>query len=74
MTAERRHRRTYLFTVRLWFEPGAQNHTRLRGQVRYVLTGEAIYFRKWLELVSFFEDSLEKLELTESVQEQDRRD
>lgn len=62
MITERQHRRTHLFTVRLWVESTEQDRTEVRGQVQRVLGGDLCYFRTWQELIDFFEDSLREVE------------
>lgn len=52
------HRRTHLFTVRVWIEQVAHDRTEVRGRVQHVLSGEVGYFRTWLALANFFEASL----------------
>jgi hypothetical protein len=52
------HRRTHLFTVRLWIEQVANDQTEVRGRVQHVLSGEVSYFRTWPQLASFLEASL----------------
>lgn len=41
------HHRSYLFTVRLWFEDLGNGRMEWRGKVLYTPTGEACYFREW---------------------------
>ena len=62
MTAERQHRRTHLFAVRLWVERLAPDRTEVRGRVQHVLSGEARYFRTWQELTSSFDVTLQEVE------------
>jgi hypothetical protein len=62
MTAERQHRRTHLFTVRLWMEQIAEDHAEVRGRVQHVLSGEVHYFRTWQALTSFFDVTLQEVE------------
>jgi len=62
MTTDHQPRRTHLFTVRLWIAPVAVDRTEIRGRVQHVLTGEAIYFRTWPELLAFLEARLAELE------------
>jgi hypothetical protein len=52
------HRRTHLFTVRLWVEQVARDRTEIRGRVQHVLSGEVGYFRTWPQLANFFEARL----------------
>ena len=66
MTAERQHRRTHLFAVRLWVERLAPDRTEVRGRVQHVLSGEARYFRTWQELTSFFDVTLQEVEAPHS--------
>lgn len=68
MTDHRQHRRSHLFTVRLWIEPVGADHTEVRGGVQHVLSGETRYFRTWPELSAFLEAKLAELE-TESSDE-----
>lgn len=63
MTDERQHRRTHLFTVRLWVEQLAPDQMEVRGKVQHVQTGDVRYFREWPELIAFYEKSLEKMEI-----------
>lgn len=58
MNQERRHRLTHLFTVRLWIEPGARGSVEVRGRVQHILSGKTIYFRTWVDLVTFLETAL----------------
>ena len=44
------HPSSHLFTVRVWPEALGDGQSEWRGQVRYVLTGEAYYFRGWEQL------------------------
>lgn len=48
------HRRSHLFTVRLWSEAMGDDRVEWRGQVRYVTSGETHYFRDWSTLVALF--------------------
>jgi hypothetical protein len=47
------HRRTHLFTVRLWVEQVAHDRAEVRGRVQHVLSGEVGYFRTWSDVVEF---------------------
>lgn len=58
MNVERNHRQSQLFTVRLWIEPPSGCGAEVRGCAQSVLTGEVIYFRTWVALVTFFETAL----------------
>jgi hypothetical protein len=40
-----------LFTVRVWLEEVAQEHTEWRGQLLHVNSGEVRYFRDWQTLI-----------------------
>ena len=62
MTDERQHRRTHLFTVRLWVENTGSDSVEVRGRVQHVLSGDVHYFRSWPELTSFFEQMLQEVE------------
>lgn len=50
MDEEELHPTSHLFTVRLWLEPLGHERSEWRGEVKYVLTGEAYYFQGWAEL------------------------
>lgn len=58
MNQDRLHRTTHLFTVRLWIEPSARGGPEVRGRAQHFLSGEVIYFRTWVDLVTFFETTL----------------
>ena len=45
--------RSHLFTLRVWLEDVGDGRTELRGQVKHILTGETIYFRKGSSLLAF---------------------
>ena len=49
---------SYLFTVRLWKQPGAGG-SEYRGSVREVISGANRNFREWSELASFMMAQLE---------------
>ena len=51
--------RSYLFTVRLWKQPGAGG-SEYRGSVREVLSGANRHFRDWSELTSFMMTQVEE--------------
>jgi hypothetical protein len=55
---EARHRRSHLFTVRLWPEALGDGRAEWRGEVRYVSSGETRYFRDWPTLVALFLEML----------------
>ncbi len=44
---------SHLFTLRLWQEAWGAGQGEWRGQVRYVLSGEARYFREWSALIAY---------------------
>ena len=62
MTDKRRHRRTHLFTVRLWLETTAGDRAELRGRVQHVLGGDVRYFRSWQALTNFLDETLRNSE------------
>ena len=62
MTDKRRHRRTHLFTVRLWLENMGSDSAEVRGRVQHVLSGEVYYFRTWRELAVVFNGMLQEHE------------
>lgn len=55
---EERHRRSHLFTVRLWSEALGEGRAEWRGQVRDVISGETRYFRDWSALATLFLEML----------------
>jgi quinol monooxygenase YgiN len=50
--------RSYLFTVRLWYEDLGQGQGEWRGKGEYVASKEACYFRGWSRLIAFFQEVL----------------
>ncbi len=50
---------SYLFTVRLWKQPGAGG-SEYRGSVREVISGANRNFREWSELASFMMAQMEE--------------
>ena len=50
--------RSYLFTVRLWYEDLGQGQGEWRGKGEHVASKEACYFRDWQRLIAFFQEVL----------------
>jgi hypothetical protein len=53
-----RHRKTYLFTLRIWSEPLEGNQGEWRGKLQALPHGEAYYFRGWPNLLAQLEGML----------------
>ncbi|MBV7338787.1 hypothetical protein KFU94_63325 [Chloroflexi bacterium TSY] len=68
MINKRQHRRTHLFTVRLWIEQIDEDCAEARGRVQHVLNGDVCYFRTWRELTTFFDRMLQELEGPYAIQ------
>jgi hypothetical protein len=61
--AGRERRPTYLFTLRLWKEPTAdQEQMEIRFKVQHVLSGEVRYFRAWTDVIAFILRHVQHLE------------
>ena len=52
MEQDLHHRRSQLFTIRLWTEELGNGEVEWRGKVQHATSGEAHYFRDWPTLVA----------------------
>jgi hypothetical protein len=49
---------SHLFTVRVWREELGAGRVEWRGKVQHALSGEARYFREWVELIAFVREQV----------------
>jgi hypothetical protein len=49
---------SHLFTVRVWREELGDGHIEWRGKVQHALSGEARYFREWVDLIAFVREQV----------------
>ena len=50
MKAKYEPARSHLFTVRIWPESLDDKRLEWRGQLKYLPTGETLYFREWSQV------------------------
>ncbi len=68
MTSDQQHRRSHLFSVRLWVEPMRDGETEIRGRVHHVLSGDVRYFRTMSALSTFMLAKVQDIESGNSDQ------
>lgn len=50
MNDDAHHPASHLFTLRVWREALGDEQSEWRGEIKYILTGETYYFRRWDQL------------------------